>query len=149
MFYDQRSHGRSGRSDEEHATIDQLGHDLPRVLEEVVPEGPVVLVGHSMGGMTIMAFAEQHPELFEDRVAGVALISTTAGGLDPSRVLLPVLPLSLGSGLTHRVVAAAGRGHRTIDRLRRLGVRLRLALQHQSRWQVGGRRHDRTQGKAA
>ena len=27
-FYDQRSHGRSERSDREHATIDQLGDDL-------------------------------------------------------------------------------------------------------------------------
>ncbi len=51
------------------------------MLEELVPDGPVVLVGHSMGGMTIMAFAERHPELFEDRVVGVGLVSTTAGGL--------------------------------------------------------------------
>ena len=42
-----------------------------RILDEVVPEGPVVLVGHSMGGMTIIALAEQHPELFGDRVVGV------------------------------------------------------------------------------
>ncbi len=26
VFYDQRSHGRSGRSGDDHATIDQLGH---------------------------------------------------------------------------------------------------------------------------
>ena len=38
-----------------------------------------MLVGHSMGGMTIMALAEQRPELFAERVAGVALISTSAG----------------------------------------------------------------------
>src|SRR5689334_23742420 len=49
---------RSGRSSKENATIDQLGHDLHRVLQELVPDGPVVLVGHSMGGMTVMAFAE-------------------------------------------------------------------------------------------
>ena len=72
VFYDQRSHGRSGRSDKAHATIDQLGDDLRRVIEELVPEGPVVLVGHSMGGMSIVAFAEQHPELFDDRVVGAA-----------------------------------------------------------------------------
>src|SRR5436190_13231472 len=28
VFYDQRSHGRSGRSDREHSTIDELGRDL-------------------------------------------------------------------------------------------------------------------------
>ncbi len=35
------------------------------MLRELVPTGDVVLVGHSMGGMTIMAFAERHPELFD------------------------------------------------------------------------------------
>ena len=73
VFYDQRSHGRSGRSDNDHATIDQLGRRSRRVLDELAPDGPVVLVGHSMGGMSIMALAEQHPEMFGDRVAGVAL----------------------------------------------------------------------------
>ena len=51
VFYDQRSHGRSARSDEDHCTIDQLGHDLRRVIEDTVP-GRCVVVGHSMGGMT-------------------------------------------------------------------------------------------------
>jgi len=37
---------------------------------------PIVLIGHSMGGMTIMALAEQDPELFADRVCGVMLIAT-------------------------------------------------------------------------
>lgn len=122
VFYDQRSHGRSGRSDREHATIDQLGHDLAQVLEEVCPDGPVVLVGHSMGGMTIVALAEQHPELFGDTVAGVALVSTTAGGLDVGRVLLPIAPAKLGGDLTARAVRGLSRGHRGVDLVRRLGA---------------------------
>ncbi len=93
VYYDQRSHGRSGRSTEGGATIDQLGHDLKQVLDHVVPEGPVVLIGHSMGGMSIVALAEHYPELFGDRVIGVGLISTTAGGLDPHRILVPVMPV--------------------------------------------------------
>ncbi|WP_036564046.1 alpha/beta fold hydrolase [Nocardioides halotolerans] len=121
VYYDQRSHGRSGRAPDGHATIDQLGHDLATVLEHVVPDGPVVLVGHSMGGMTIVALAEQHPELFGDRVVGVGLISTTAGGLDPSRLLLPMLPAKLGGQLTHRTVRTLARGHRTVDGARRIG----------------------------
>jgi len=121
VYYDQRSHGRSGRSSEGRATIDQLGHDLKQVLDEVVPEGPVVLVGHSMGGMTIVALAEQHPELFGSRVVGVGLISTTAGGLDPHRVVLPLLPRSIGGQLATRLVATLARGHRHVDGLRRVG----------------------------
>ena len=79
----------AGRSDRDHATIDQLGRDLRRVLDETVPEGPVVLVGHSMGGMSVISFAQQFPDLIGTKVIGVGLIATTAGGLDPSRILMP------------------------------------------------------------
>jgi pimeloyl-ACP methyl ester carboxylesterase len=37
-----------------------------------------------MGGMTIMCLAAQRPELFGDRVRGVALVSTSAGDLQPA-----------------------------------------------------------------
>jgi pimeloyl-ACP methyl ester carboxylesterase len=121
VYYDQRSHGRSGSSDREHSTIDQLGRDLKAVLDAVVPDGPVVLVGHSMGGMSIIAFTEQFPEMIGDRVVGVGLISTTAGGLDPSRILLPMLPARLMSPLAHRAVRTLHRGHRVVDALRRAG----------------------------
>ena len=119
VYYDQRSHGRSGRSSKGHATIEQLGRDLERVLDAAAPEGPVVLIGHSMGGMSIIALAEEHPEMFGDRVVGVGLISTTAGGLDPHRILVPALPSALGSTLALRVVATLARGHRAVDGLRR------------------------------
>jgi pimeloyl-ACP methyl ester carboxylesterase len=121
VFYDQRSHGRSGRSTPGHATIEQLGHDLLTVLDTVVPHGPVVLVGHSMGGMTIAALAEEHPELFGDRIVGVGLISTTAGGLEVHRLLVPSLPSNLGGLMAHRLVAVLARGHRAVDGLRRIG----------------------------
>jgi len=121
VFYDQRSHGRSGRSPMGNATIDQLGRDLLAVLDAVASTGPVVLVGHSMGGMTIAALAELHPELFGDRVVGVALISTTAGGLDPSRILFPMVPSWGSSGAVHRGVSLLARSHRAVDGIRRLG----------------------------
>ena len=121
VFYDQRSHGRSGRSTEDHANIEQLGHDLLSVLDAAVPEGPVVLVGHSMGGMTIVALAEEHPELFGDRVVGVGLVGTTAGGVDPQRMVLPLLPSTVGGQVASRLVAALARRHRTVDRFRKFG----------------------------
>ncbi|TWG99435.1 pimeloyl-ACP methyl ester carboxylesterase [Nocardioides sp. J9] len=121
VYYDQRSHGRSGNSDRAHSTIEQLGRDLHTVLEHVVPEGPVVLVGHSMGGMSIVALAEQFPELIGDRVVGVGLISTTAGGLDPGRLLVPLLPARLSGPLASRAVRTLHLGHKAIDVLRRAG----------------------------
>lgn len=89
VFWDQRSHGRSQRSVAETNTIEQLGLDLLTVLDTVVPTGPVVLVGHSMGGMTIMQLALAHPELFGTRVRGVALLSTSPGGLRDVSLGLP------------------------------------------------------------
>ena len=121
VYYDQRSHGRSGRSDPGHATIEQLGQDLRLVLDTVVPHGPIVLVGHSMGGMTIMALAEAYPELFGDRVVGVGLISTTAGGLEPHRIVAPMLPSTFGGAVAERLMSVLARGHRQVDGFRRLG----------------------------
>ncbi len=89
VLYDQRSHGRSGRANEASSTIDQLGRDLGEVVDAL--DGPLVLVGHSMGGMTIMALAEQRPELFEDRVYGVALIGTSAGEIGKRGLPRPLL----------------------------------------------------------
>ena len=121
VYYDQRSHGRSGRSTPEHATIEQLASDLQAVLDAVVPDGPVVLIGHSMGGMTILAAAEEHPEWIGTRVQGVGLIATTAGGLDPSRIFLPMVPVRLGGELTARAIRTLARGHQVVDGVRRAG----------------------------
>ncbi len=81
VLYDQRGHGRSPLGDPKHATFDQLGQDLADVLEQRGGTGPVVLVGHSMGGMTLMSLARQRPELFGTRVVGAFLLATSAGDL--------------------------------------------------------------------
>ena len=81
VLYDCRGHGRSRRGRVRNPSIDQLGRDLGAVLDQAVPPGPVVLLGHSMGGMTIMALARQRPELFGPRVAGAFLLATSSGGL--------------------------------------------------------------------
>ncbi|HEX6355646.1 alpha/beta hydrolase [Actinophytocola sp.] len=81
VMWDQRGHGRSERGPAAHATVEQLGRDTVAVLEQAVPAGPVVLVGHSMGAMGVLALAHAHPELFgrDGRVVAVALINTSAG----------------------------------------------------------------------
>ncbi|MEO7350991.1 MAG: alpha/beta hydrolase [Marmoricola sp.] len=121
VFYDQRSHGRSGRSDREHANIDQLGDDLANVVSTLAPKGDVILVGHSMGGMSIIAFAERHHELFARRVKGVALVSTTAGGLKPHRTLGRWLPDRVGLMMAPRVIAALAKAPELVDSARRSG----------------------------
>ncbi|PRY60622.1 alpha/beta fold hydrolase [Glycomyces artemisiae] len=82
VLYDQPGHGRSGGLTRTEYSIEDLAEILHDVLEEAAPEGPLVLVGHSMGGMTIMQYARLYPEEFRERVKGVAFLSTSAAGLD-------------------------------------------------------------------
>lgn len=80
VVYDARGHGRSGGTTLRDATLHQLGADLAAVIAQVAPSGPIVLAGHSLGGMTIMEYAEQHPDEFAARVAGLVFVATTAEG---------------------------------------------------------------------
>ena len=128
VFWDQRSHGRSGRSDLAHATIDQCGEDLYAVIKATAPSGPVVLAGHSMGGMTIMALADRHPELFGDRVVGVALVNTSSGQLGELPLGLPESVVKVFRAAVPGVVRSIGRSGRLIDHGRRLGTDLAFII---------------------
>lgn len=89
VAYDARGHGRSAPARRNTATLDRLGDDLATVVDEVTGTGPVILVGHSLGGMTIMEYAHRHPTSFADRVGGLVLVSTTAEGHAHTRYGLP------------------------------------------------------------
>jgi pimeloyl-ACP methyl ester carboxylesterase len=112
--YDQRGHGRStwGTAD---ISIDRLGEDLGTLLDQLAPTGPVVLGGHSMGGMTIMCLAAARPELFGDRVRGVALVSTSAGDLTSDPHSAAGRMARLKPGMLNLLLSGA----RVLERLRR------------------------------
>ena len=81
VLYDQRAHGRSGKPVSDDYSVLAMGRDLEAVLDAAAPSGPVILVGHSMGGMAMVAFAQQHPEEFGSRVAGAVFADTAASDL--------------------------------------------------------------------
>lgn len=84
VFYDQRGHGQSAEASPDTYTVEQLGQDLESVLAVMAPKGPVVLVGHSMGGMTVLSHARQYPQRYRTRIVGAALISSAAEGVSRS-----------------------------------------------------------------
>jgi len=118
VFYDQPGHGRSGRLESGNYDIAALGKSLAAVLDAAVPNGHIILVGHSMGGMTIMAFAEQYPEWFGGRVTGVVLMSTSAGLIDKSKIGIPTLIARASAPFFPVWGGAARLGGGTIDKAR-------------------------------
>lgn len=90
VVYDQRGHGDS-EAGARSLGADVLADDLQAVLEAVVPEGrKAVLTGHSMGGMSIIAWAEKYPYEVERRVAGVLLASTGTDRLVADSAIVPL-----------------------------------------------------------
>ncbi|MCW7944922.1 lipase [Streptomyces hygroscopicus] len=123
VHWDQRSHGRSGRgtaqADGTPVSIDQLGRDLRAVIDAAAPQGPIVLVGHSMGGMTVMALADQYPELIRDRVVGVALVGTSSGRLGEVNFGLPVAGVNAVRRVLPGVLKALGQQAALVEKGRR------------------------------
>ncbi|MCU1690466.1 MAG: alpha/beta hydrolase fold protein [Pseudonocardiales bacterium] len=128
VLFDQRSHGRSGRSDRTRATLNQMAKDLRLILDGI--DGPIVLVGHSMGGMAIIELAADSADLFGGHVVGVALISTSSGALSGVTLGLPG-PLARAAGaLTPAMLGAAGRAPWLVESGRRLGADLAWFITH-------------------
>ncbi|WP_405685265.1 alpha/beta fold hydrolase [Streptomyces sp. NBC_00057] len=123
VHWDQRSHGRSerGRAQADGVTvgIDQLGRDLKAVIDAAAPEGRLVLVGHSMGGMTMMALAEQYPQLIRDRVAAIAFVGTSSGRLGEVTFGLPIAGVNAVRRVLPGVLKALGSQAELVERGRR------------------------------
>ncbi|SCE94777.1 Pimeloyl-ACP methyl ester carboxylesterase [Micromonospora matsumotoense] len=119
VAYDQPGHGRSGRLETGEYDLAALGRTLRRVIDRTAPEGPLVLVGHSMGGMTIMAFAEAYPELFGDRVVGTVLMATSGGLLAETKLVAPALLGRVGSPVLFMMSTTTRYGGIVIDRARK------------------------------
>lgn len=113
LRYDQRGHGGSDAAPEGTATIGTAADDLAELLDERVPDGPLVLAGHSMGGMTLMALAERRARLVAERVVGVAFVATASDDMDRLDLGMPGRRGRLVSRGEHVLVPLAARlGHR-------------------------------------
>jgi pimeloyl-ACP methyl ester carboxylesterase len=81
VLFDFRSHGRSARAAGGDVSPAAFGHDLAAVLDAVSTEGRVLVVGHSMGSVAVLAAAESRPDLFGERIAGCVFAGAASSGL--------------------------------------------------------------------
>lgn len=108
IAYDQRGHGASARAASGDYSITALGRDVAAVLDALVPRGRALAVGHSLGGMSILAFAKEFPGCVRPRLAGAVFLDTTGSDV-------------LAGGFASMGVAALSAFQRDVrDRSRRL-----------------------------
>ncbi len=89
VAYDLRGHGESEPASGADYSVARFGQDLEAVLEASLPDGErAVVVGHSLGAMSIAAWAEHHD--VERRVSAVALLNAGVGDLIAESLLIPV-----------------------------------------------------------
>ncbi len=116
VTYDQPGHGRSSAPSSGEYSLDLLADALAAVVEQSTDagRGRLVLVGHSLGGMTALAFARRHRGLFAQRVGTLLLLSTTARTGAPN--------VALGLGLRMLVPLQAAAGYALAERGQRLAA---------------------------
>ncbi len=90
IAWDLRGLGQSSRAGKNDYSLDAMADDLAAVVD--VAEGPVVIVGHSIGGMIAQRFARRHADRLGSGVTALVLVATTY--TDPTRT-------TIGAALVH------------------------------------------------
>jgi pimeloyl-ACP methyl ester carboxylesterase len=75
VFWDLPGLGRSRAADGRAISVETFARDLEAVIE-AAGSRPPILVGHSIGGMTIQTLLRDKPQI-QDQLAGVVLLNTT------------------------------------------------------------------------
>src|ERR1700691_4283606 len=81
ISYDHRGHGRSAAAPMNTYRIDQLADDLAHLLTALDVTGPLTLAGHSMGGMTALAYLARSARHRPVEPTSLVLVATAAGQL--------------------------------------------------------------------
>ena len=90
--------GESTRSDTNDYSLEKFASDLDAIINTVENQ-PVILVGHSIGGMVTLTFCRLFPAALGTRVAGLVLVHTTF--TNPVRTTTLA---SLNTALEHPVI---------------------------------------------
>ncbi|OBF29916.1 alpha/beta hydrolase [Mycobacterium sp. ACS1612] len=105
ITYDHRGHGRSTGAPMPTYEISQLAADLADVLAAMRITGPLTLAGHSMGGMTALAYFARPVAERPVEPQGLVLVGTAAGSLAARGIgrLIATPATEALFGLVHRM----------------------------------------------
>ena len=140
VTYDRAPYGSSSRALDGRRPGD-VAADLHAVLESLAIRGPIVLVGHSLGGVYVRSYAARHM----DRVAGMVLVDSSHEAQRPVLRERYSLPKRARLALTVPELMLRSRGwrggadRRSIVREYRMFTRLRAADQALTRGALGDR----------
>lgn len=116
VLLDLRGHGRTGACSPAVCTIDGLGRDVRAVVEHCAPTGPLILVGHSLGGLAVLAALRQLRADAPDthaRISGVTLVSTSVESLATQGI-----PQVLASPVADQIMAGVEASPRDARKIR-------------------------------
>jgi pimeloyl-ACP methyl ester carboxylesterase len=93
VAYDLRGHGSSEAAAQGDYSIQRFGEDLEAILDAALTGSQrAVIAGHSLGAMSIVAWAEHHE--VARRASAVALLNTGVGDLMTEQLLIPLPALA-------------------------------------------------------
>jgi pimeloyl-ACP methyl ester carboxylesterase len=138
ITWDHRGHGRSDPAPADACTVQNLARDLGGVVDRFAPAGPLVLAGHSIGGMAITALPEERPDVVE-RIAGLLLVATSCGRLNTVTLGFPE---TLGKAMRNRIPFLLATRARTLTRRQRQRIPL-IERQVTRRFLFGEPKHQR------
>jgi pimeloyl-ACP methyl ester carboxylesterase len=122
VTWDLPGHGHSTPVARDHLTIDVAVDALARVIDSIPDEDPLVLVGHSLGGVLTIGYLLRHSETARRRVRGAVLAATplvhfahSAAGRWPgaslqARVLGRAMQVAVENGVVDRYFAREAGG---------------------------------------
>jgi pimeloyl-ACP methyl ester carboxylesterase len=107
VAYDLRGHGDSAPAAGDDYSLQRFGEDVEAVLQAALPDGRrATVVGHSLGGMAIAAWAERHD--VREHACAAALVNTGFSDLIADSLVLPQLSRVFGEPVVRRLLLGSG-----------------------------------------
>jgi pimeloyl-ACP methyl ester carboxylesterase len=107
VAYDLRGHGASDEAAGDDYSLERFGDDIEAVLKAAVPDGQrATVVGHSLGGMAIAAWAKRHD--VRERAGAAVLVNTGFSDLIADSQVLPQLSRFISEPVVRRLFLGSG-----------------------------------------